>query len=169
MKKYLFISVLALAIVSCKPTEKNYADAYSKAYEAARQKAEAEQTDDNGIRLESIEGPQMKTFGTDSVKIGNTRLKPFETDSLREEGNYGIAISRYTMPTNARRHLQDVINEYPNSFMAMDGKDGYFVIIKRVASIPDAADIIRVYKLAHPNEKYLGLDGEPAVYFVMPK
>ena len=166
MKKYLLITGLILIMCGCKPTEKNYEAAYSKAYEAARQKAEAEQKGEDGVKLESIDGPRIEAVGNDSILVGKTRLKPFEADSIAEEGKYGIAIARYSMPTNARRHLQDVRKEYPNAFLATDGQQGYYVVIKRVPTVPEASDPIRIYKLSHPNDAFLGLDGEPALYFI---
>ena len=166
MKKYLSIVLFAILIGGCKPTEKNYEAAYSKAYEVARMKAEAEQTADDGTLLESIDGPHVEAIGSDSIMVGQSRIKPFEGDTGVEKGRYGIAVAKYSMPTNARRHLQDLKKEYPDAFIATDGKDGYYVLIKRVAEVPEAADPIRVYRMSHPNDSYMGLQGQPALYFV---
>ena len=169
MKKQLSVIICAgLLLWGCKPTEKNYEAAYSKAAEAARLKAEAEKASDTGAELESIDGPRIENIGEESVYVGNTRIKPFEVDGPMDEGSYGIAIAKYSMPTNARRHLQDVRKKYPNAFIATDGKQDYYVVIKRVMNVPEAADPIRIYKQDHPNDPYLGLQGEPAVYFVTP-
>lgn len=163
------VPVCGVVLCGCKPTEKNYADAYSKAYEAAQRKAEADRTGEDGIKLESMEGPTFQTFGTDTVQIGTSRLKPFETGESTGEGSYGIAIAKYSMPTNARSHLKVVRNEYPDAFIASDGQQGFYVMIKRVPTVSDATDPIRIYLQNHPGDSYMGLDGNPMVYFITPK
>lgn len=167
---WLGVMALFSAVLSgCKPTEKNYADAYTKAYEAAQRKAEAERTGEDGVILEPMDSPNIQAFGTDTVAVGTGRLKPFEYEGEPAMHNYGIAVAKYSMPTNARNHLQTVRTEYPDAFMATDGQQGYYVMIERIPSVSDAADPIRVYIQGHPNDKYMGLDGHPVVYFISPK
>lgn len=166
MKKIFYWALLVIFAASCKPTEKNYADAYSKAYEAARKKTDADQTGEDGVKLELMDGPTRRPIGADTVSLGSLRVKPFGEDPISENGNYGIAIAKYSMPTNARSHLNTIKSDYPNAFLAFDGSQGYYVIIKTVASVPEAADPIRIYRANHPNDLYMGLDGEPVVYFV---
>lgn len=169
MKAIKFIGIAALAvfvITGCKPTEKNYETAYAKASEAARLKAEDAASSIDGNKLEKLDGPRIEKVGEDSIAVGTGRLKPFESDKKQEGGNYGVAIARYSMPTNARRHLEDVRKEFPDAFIATDGHDNYYVMIKRVATIPESADPIKLFRLKHPDYNYMGLGGVPTVYFV---
>lgn len=166
MKKYFLLTLLAALLLGCKPTEKNYQNAYSKAYEASRRKAEKETTGENGRTLEALDGPRREIFGTDTIMVGSKMVKPFESTGDVESGKNGIAVARYSMATNARRHLLELKKEYPQAFMAQDGDDNYYVIIKRVASLPEAVDPIRIFETNHPGYNYIGLQGEPYVFFI---
>lgn len=164
MKKYLLIfGAAVLLLTACKPTEKNYKNAYDAAYGAAQRKAEKEAESLSGGKLESLDGPQLEVVGSDSIPMGRERVKPYETQLPADGNKVGIAIARYKVPTNARRHLEDVKAEYPEAFVASDGGENYYVMVKRVASVPEALEPIRLYRLAHPADAYLGL-GTPTLY-----
>ena len=168
MKKLCFLLFTLIILAGCKPTEKNYASAYIKASEAARLKNANIDNDIAEHQLEAIDGPRLEVNGNDSVYVAPNRVKLFESDSSPEKGKYGIAVAKYSMPTNARRHLQDIKKEYPDAFLAFDGNEGYYVMIERVPSVPEAAEPIRVFKLKHPDFRYMGLPGTPVTYFVTP-
>lgn len=171
MKKtnILAIGAAVLIFYSCKPTERNYEAAYSKATAAAQGRANNESDEETGGKLEAIDGPRMEKIGNDSIYVASQTVKVFEGEPTEENGNYGIAIAKYSMPTNARRHLQDVKKEYPDAFITYDGQKSYYVMIQRVSSIPEAADPIRIYEATHPQTPYLGLQGSPVVLFISPK
>lgn len=171
MMKRILLAALGsiLLLTACKPTEKNYQSAYEKAHEAAVKKSELENTSVTGNRLESIDGARREVVGQDTVVVGRQLVKPFESEETASEGRVGIAIAKYKMPTNARRHLQDVKKEYPEALVATDGQDNYYVMIKRVASLDEAVDPIRVYELKHPDFPYMGLEGSPVVFFFSPR
>lgn len=168
MKKIFTTASLVcfLLFAGCKPTEQNYQNAYEKASEAAHQKAEAEKTSATGATLSSMDTNDIQVVEGDTVRINRITLKPLENDSPVGDGNVGIAVAKYSMPTNARRHLTDVKKEYPDAFLATNGSDSYYVMIKRVANVPEAVGPIRVFETSHPGYSYLGLSGHPVVVFL---
>ena len=169
MKKILLTvagSVVLLMGTGCKPTERNYQAAYEKAAEAARLKNEEEQTGAFGNKLESLDGPRREIVGADTLLIGSGLVKSFESTLPDDGKKIGIAISRYTQPTNARRQLQDLNRTSSDGLMASDGQGNYYVMIKRVDTLPDAAEAIRVFAAANPDYPYIGLNGNPLVFYL---
>lgn len=163
---YFALAFLILATASCKPTEKNYQAAYDRAFEAAQRRAQAQESSATGATLNSMEGIRTEVVGSDTLLVGGNSVRPFET-TIRPDGNsIGIAVANYKVPTNARRHLADLKKEYPDALIATDGEDNYYVMVKRVASLPDAADALRVFDLAHPSYSYLGLSGRPLLLYI---
>lgn len=153
-----------LLLAACKPTEKNYYNAYEKAYAASQRKAEAENTSYSGGKLESIDGPRIEIMDGDTIYVSRDAVKPIENSANGETGKVGIAVAKYTMHTNARRHAEALKEEYPGAFVATDGNDNYYVMIKRVPGISDALDPIRVFRTLHPDYRYIGLGNSPHVF-----
>lgn len=165
-RKITLILGLAILLAACKPTEKNYREAYDVAYEAAQRRAEAEKTSESGQRLESIDGPRMEVVDGDTIMVARKVVKAFDTTLPDDGRRLGIAVAAYSVPTNARRHFADIRSHYPEALIATDGHDNYYVMIKRVANVPEAADPIRVYRLAHPEGRYPGLGNGPLTLFL---
>ena len=164
MKKIAFISLVVLLLAGCKPTENNYRSAYEKAVEAAQRKAEAEMESINGEKMESLDGPRVEVIDGDTILIARNRIKPFET-SLEKPCKGGVAVARYSMPTNAKRHADDLRKGYPESFVGFDGEEYYYVIIETVDNSTEAASIIRKFKVTRPEYNYIGLQGTPLLIF----
>lgn len=161
-RTFFLIAVAGFILAGCKPTENNYKAAYDKAYDAARRHAEEQSFSSEGVKLESLDAPRIEIVDGDTLLVGSKRVRPFETaDSLTGTGAFGIAIARYSMPTNARRHVTDLRKEYPQAFIAEDGDDNYYVMIRRIPSIPEAAEPIRIFRLSHPDYPYSGLSSRP--------
>lgn len=169
-KKQIFIGgtaiLLLFASTGCKPTERNYQMAYEKAAEAARLKNEEEKIGALGNQLESMDGPRIEIVGADTLFIGSNTVKPFESPLQDDEKKIGIAIARYTQPTNARRHLQDILHTSSDGLVATDGQDNYYVMIRRVRALPEAAEAIRIFTKANPDYPYIGLNGNPLVLYL---
>ena len=98
MKKIFFSAlVLVMALASCKPTERNYKQAYDSAL-AKRQKAEAE-TMIPASGLLSDEGPQQRIVGGDTLYVSTERLRALSGDE--PVSPYNVAVAMYKMNTNA--------------------------------------------------------------------
>ena len=156
--------MLLLLLAACKPTEQNYKSAYDKAYEAAQQKKEQEAASATGAKLESLDGPRRDSFDGQEFLVGHEKLKPYETSIPADGLTYGVAISKFRMPTNARRQLDDIIKDYPEAFVATDGNEGFYLVIARVAAIHDAAAPIREFLRSNPSAGFMGLPGAPVVF-----
>lgn len=156
-------------MVACKPTEKNYADAYGKAYEAAQRRAQAENESSTGEKMERLGGPRVEVVNGDTVLVAPGLVRPTEPTDTLEKGRVGIAVAHYKMSTNANRHADDLKGEYPASFVAADGDNNYYVMIKRVTSIPESVDPIRIFMETHPDYRYIGLGDRPQVVFISPR
>lgn len=152
---------LAVLFSACKPTEKNYRTAYEKASQAAERKAAEEAVATDGHILESLDGPRIHVVDGDTVMIGHEMAKPIEAGRSGETGRMGIAVARYTMQTNARRHAEDISAEYPAAFVAKDGQDNYYVMIKRVPNVDAAIEPVRIFRISHPGYRYIGLGNAP--------
>lgn len=150
-----------LLLSACKPTEKNYRTAYEKAAQVSHRKAMADSIGFSGERLELIDGPRVRVVNGDSILMGREMVRPLDKADTGEEGRIGIAVARFTRPTNARHHADDLRKDYPHSFVAKDGGDNYYVMIKRVPDVDSAIEPIRVFQLAHPGYPYIGLGQGP--------
>lgn len=165
MKKYLFLTIAALAFCGCKPTERNYQLAYDKASEAARAKTESESTGLDGVKLESLNGPRREILDGDTIMVAKEIVKPMDSELPDAKGKVGVAVAQYRMATNARRNVQDLKKEYPNAFVGTDGKEAHYVIIDYLPSLKDAAAAAATFATKHPDYHYMGLSGYPlAIY-----
>lgn len=155
MRYLLLISVGLLLLCSCKPTERNYQTAYEKAYEASRRKAQ-QAAESSDPRLEAFDAPRALTVGNDTVMVSTVLVSPFENEAP-VEGAVAVAVARYGMPTNARRHLQDIRKEYPGAFIATDGEDSYYIAVCGAPSARDAVGPVAAFRASHPGYPYPGL------------
>lgn len=162
----LAVAGIIILFPACKPTENNYRAAYEAAQGAVERKARQEAESASGGKLEAIDGPRRENFDGETIMVGRRRVKAFETTLPDDGRRVGVAIARYSVPTNARRHLEDVKQEYPEALIATDGTDNYYVMIERVKTIPESVDPIRVYRAKHPDYGYQGLGGEPQVFVI---
>lgn len=164
MKKLFPILLLALTLFcGCKPTEKNYRNAYDKAYEASQRRAAEMKSSTDGQTLESLDSPRSETVDGESVMIGRTPVKVY--DGAPRKGA-GIAIARYSMSTNAIRHADDMTKDYPEAFVATDGDGSFYVVIETVPAIVEASGPIRNFRNSHPEYPYIGLEEGPLVVVI---
>lgn len=158
---------LLTVLAGCKPTEKNYQSAYDKAYEAAQRRNEELTLGYGDNRLESLDGPRMEIIGGDTLYISSTTVTPYEAERpSTTQGSVGIAVARYSMPTNARRHVKDLKEDYPEAFVATDGDDNYYVVAITVPSTKDAVGSIHEFESSRPDYRYIGLEGHPLLLVV---
>ena len=166
--KILMLLVLTAILYSCKPTEKNYQNAYDKALQAHQKRTEQMSTSSDGQRLEAIDAPSAETIDGETIFLSPVRVKVFEGDpSLK--GPMGVAVAKYTMATNARRNVLDLKDEYPGAFFAFDGDESYYVIIDTASTSKDAAEIAKKYKDSRPANSFVGLSGNPLLITVTSK
>ena len=166
MKKYAFFILISILSLACKPTEKNYQKAYDKAAEAAERKNRMDTESVSGGKLDSFNAPRVQIVEGDTVWVSSVRVKPFET-TIEGADKAVVAIAHYKMPTNARRHAEDIRKDYPDAFVAKDGDENYYVVIGRASGYKDAAPLIRQFKETHPGYRYIGMNDGPIVLFIL--
>lgn len=166
MKKTLLIlGVCTLLFAACKPTEKNYREAYSKAYEAAQRRAEKETTSTDGARLEATDGMRYEQVGQESVAVVRGRVKSIDETVKTGKAKTGLAVAKYKVNTNARRNVEDLKADYPEAFVATNGSDEYFVVVAVFPALTEAPPYIEEFRKHYPEYHYMGLEGRPAVVF----
>ena len=158
------LALLALIVVGCKPTEKNYKNAYDVAL--AKKQAAAESLDVDASDLQSVEGIRRQQVEGSSVSILSETVKPLESEQLGGEGAMAVVVGKFNMLTNARRQASDLASSDPDAIVCTNGKGLYFVSIKRCASLQEAAEIVEDFKSRHPDYPFVGLDGDPVVVHI---
>lgn len=154
--------VLAGGLVSCKPTERNY----QAAYDAARAKREAEKADPdmalmlNGHKLDTSEGGSaVKVSDGENFPVKATSLL-FE-DEVEGEGDWYLAVARYSMPTNARAQAYDMSAKGDTVMVARDVDSQWYVIGAREKGRQSAGEAARRFIDSHPGFNFIGLEGAP--------
>jgi len=160
--KYLCVAALAFSFIACKPTEKNYREAYDAA-KAKREAAEAEKMIPASGLL-SDDGPSMRIVEGDTLFVSNDRLRAVKTDSMHKApAAYNVAVGVYRMSTNAEASAADLRKEgYDASAMQTTG-NRWYTIVGSFADLKDARLLIGEFKKKNPGYPYIGLPGAPVI------
>ena len=166
MRKLIWIGGLVLLLITgCKPTEKNYKNAYDVAM--AKKQAAAVSLDVDASELQAVEGIRRQQVGEGIVSILSENIKPMDNAKQGGEGPLAIVVGKFNMSTNARRQAQDLLPTEPDAIVCIDGKDHYFVSIARCATLEEARGLIEDFKSRHPDYPFVGLDGDPVVVHIL--
>ena len=156
MKRLAGIAMLAIILSACKPTEKNYREAYDLAYQTVQDKREAEQTGVSGDRIESLDAPRIEVVEGDSIYVGKHRVRLIDDEASSPEA-YGVAVAKYSMKTNASHHVESLRHDYPQAAVAREGQETFYVIIGFAPSITETAPLTKAFKKKNPHYAYPGL------------
>lgn len=162
------VGLAACLLPACKPTESNYKAAYDKAAEAAERRNREMNTGTDGKILESMDAPRIQVIDGDTVMVSAARMRVFEESeqSVNTNKNIGVAVARYTMPTNARRHVEELRKEYPEALIVTDGDGNFYVVTGRYESLPEAASQIKRYRANHAKDSTIGLPLGPLAIYI---
>lgn len=145
---------IAAMLAACKPTEKNYKEAYDLALQKEREGLDEE----TFAKIKAESEPKWRVIGTDSAQF---EIRPFSPVS--GEGAeiplkpYNVAIGKYKMMTTAVSHRSRLLEKkYPAAILTTPDKE-YYVIIAECEKIEDALDVIKSYTKENPEQKYIGL------------
>lgn len=154
LKDILAIGLLGALVMACKPTEQNY----QAAYDVAKAKRDAQTTSEDGVvgLLDRVEGFHIQEFGDERVLVMETFVKPVEK-AVPSDKKIGVAISKYSMATNANRQLNDLKATEPNAFVAIDGAGHYFVVIDVCDKLKEVPEIVKGFESRHAGYPYIGL------------
>lgn len=160
MKKILFLALLvSLGLCGCKPTERNYKQAYDSAL-AKRQKAEAEAMIP-ATGLLSDEGPQQRIVGGDTLYVSTERLRPVSSDE--PIAPYNVAVAMYKMNTNAISMAADLkAKGYAAQALKSTG-DRWFTVAGGFPTLETARKFNKKFRKENPSFRYIGLPGAPVI------
>lgn len=153
-------ALAALMFVGCKPTEKNYREAYDAAL-ARRREAAAEQMRP-ATGLLSDDGPQLRMIDGDSVFLLRERL--YELDGTPVKGRWSVAVGLFRMDTNAKASAETLRQKGFPKARAVKSKGGkYYTVSAETTSLDSARIAAKVFETAMPEYPYVGLPGSPVM------
>lgn len=163
--------MLGLMLFGCKPTEKNY----QQAYDLAMRKHEDALASVGGGTLDAMDGAHKEAVGQDTIYVISGTFKTYEApadasdkpgEAEAKPGKIGIVVAQYGMDTNARRHAADLRGRYPDAFVATDGRQKYYVVVERRSDLRDAVGAIKAFSTDNPTFRYIALPGPSAIYLI---
>ncbi|MDE6297579.1 MAG: SPOR domain-containing protein, partial [Muribaculaceae bacterium] len=159
-KKILAISLIALTLTACKPTEENY----KKAYDAAKAKRELANAEammpttgllsDDGISLKVVDG--------DSIFVSHERLR-VDPELKSELKTYSVAVGVYKMNTNAKAQANSLKQEGYKAFASQTTGERWYTILGSFDKLEEAKKLIFEFKKKNPDYPYIGLPNSPVV------
>lgn len=140
---------LLLGAAACKPTEKNYREAYVAAKEGLYKP-----TEDMGapILLQNDDW-QIRVVGGDSVWVGLGRVS---SDAVKDRC-FTLAVADFRVVTNANSYARDLKARRHNAFVAGDGRDHWYVMVDTFPSVEAAARGARRFRDLNPSFRYIGV------------
>ena len=167
IKALLIMCVMGGILYSCKPTEKGY----QQAYEAAKNKREQKDPDDDiltgGHRLLSEEASNWRVIAGDSLQLQHKFIKPMEGSQWPQSGPYRLAVAMLKMTTNANSMLSDLKRGGSlTPVIATDGKDTYYIIAGSATYADSLGNVMTTFRKENPGFQYIGLTGAKPVIIV---
>lgn len=158
-KTIVIISLAALVLTGCKPTEKNY----KAAYEAALSKRQTTNTDadipqvgmltnDNAPKPTEVNGQTVYTF-----------TEPLMADERAHLSAFNVAVGRYKMHTNARAHASSLRESGYPAYAIRNNKEIWYTIVSGADSLQQAAEIVNEFKNRNKDMVYPGLPDGPVI------
>lgn len=161
-KLNIFVSaaIVALTFIACKPTEKNYRDAYDAAL-AKRQEVAAQQMRP-ATGLLSDEGPQRRIIGNDTVFVSVETLRTLDGKNL--PGHFALAVGVFKMDTNAKAAAADLAEAGYSEAKAAKGREGRIYTLALAGNSLDSIKAASLkFKKDFPDYPYVGLPGAPVI------
>lgn len=156
------IIICVIAAVGCKPTERNY----KEAYDVALQKRNAAATDpDMAIPaggLKTTGGPLQKEIDGETVSFSAEHLK-FEGGLEGVMKKWNVAVAKYKMPTNCASQTSDLFSEGYKAFYVLNPEGYYYVIAGSFDSLEEAEKFVKEYSSRHKATTFVGLSGTPLI------
>lgn len=167
IRAILTLCVLLATMTGCKPTEKGY----QQAYEAAKNKREQKDPDEDlltgGHRLLSEEATNWRVLAGDSLQLQHTFLKPVKDSVWPQSGPYRLAVAMFKMTTNANSMLADLKkNRSLTPVIATDGKDTYYIIAGSATYIDSLGHVLKTFRKENPGFQYIGLTPQQPLIIV---
>lgn len=161
-------ALVALMLVSCKPTENNYKAAYDAAL--AKREAAAKEQMLPATGLLSDDGPQLRIVDGDSVYVLKERVYP-EGERKAVRG-WSVAVGKYKMSTNAkadaetireRLHRAGVTDSLARAVRA--ATDRWYTLVGTYSTLDSARVRAAAFRKENPRYPYVGLPHSPILIF----
>lgn len=157
-KTILAVGLLLLVLTGCKPTEKNYRQAYDAAIAKRQQQAEQSLPADGLILADA---PRQINIGGKNYNVSNEGIKTAEDEvQLRK---VCVAVAAFKMPTNAKAEAAALKKEGYPAVAAKTASDRWYVVASDFASVDEAAAFIEAFAKKHSSWPYIGLDGKALI------
>ncbi|RXE68476.1 hypothetical protein [Sangeribacter muris] len=158
MKKILLLAaVAAIALVSCKPTERNYREAYDVAVGKREKVSESLAADG----LISEDAPRGKVVDGDTLYFVNEILRVDDGVSPLKQLNVAVAV--FKMNTNARAGASMLSEKGYDARAARALEDKWYIIAGSFDSMDDTRAFIARFRKENPSYPYIGLGGNPVI------
>lgn len=155
--------VLGLLILAgCKPTEKNYREAYDRA-QAARQAERASDAELGIPELIGMDAPKKQKFGQDSAYVKHESLTVFGQFPAAGVQTYNVAVGKYKMTTNAEGNADALRSQGYEAFVLAGPKGEYYTVAGSFATADEAMALLQSFKKKHKGQPYVGLPNEPII------
>ena len=156
VRKLFFVAALsAVVLAGCKPTEKNYREAYDAAV-ARREKSLADAGDD-AVGLTTDDGPRTVVVDGDTLHILSRRLSPADGGGALHPVN--VAVGEFSMNTNARSGAESLASRGYASRVARGEGDRWYTIASGFDNEEDARAFVRTFRRRNAGYVYVGLPG----------
>lgn len=162
--KYIKIIVgaafVALTLISCKPTEKNYKSAYDAAQRKRDEAVREQMIPSTGMM--SMDGPQLRVVNGDSVYVLRERLRTAVGKVLPSP--WVVAVGVYKMDTNANASVESLkAKGWENAMVARGPGSKYYAIAAEAPTLEIAAESAAKFKKTFPDYPFIGLPGAPVL------
>lgn len=144
---------------ACKPTEKNYREAYDVARHKKTKLTEDPDLDLTGLIADG--DPSVQSVAGVDVRVMSIPLKT--VFSGHSPMRYNLVVGRYKMRANALSHAERLTAEGADAFVAEDKEEKLYVVYGGYDSPKEIAAKIRSMRENHPDAFYPGLDEGPVV------
>lgn len=159
---YIFAILASMAICGCKPTEKNYRQAYETAQNARQSAREADE--DLGIpQLQSINGPRKQRVGEDSVYIKREALLLNGEAPKSGVKAANVAVGKYKMTANALSDAEALRKDGFDAFVMANSNGEFYTVAGSADSLEDAVKLMKLFRNKYKNRPYIGLPAEPII------
>lgn len=136
---------MLLVFASCKPTEKNY----RQAYELASQRVATNENDidaELSRRISAESKLPVMAVGTDSVPYRHEPLTAAPGEGEPKLQRYNMAVALYAMPTNARSHTERLKAQGYPAYMAKNAKGEFIVMAGGGTDADSLADVLKRWR-----------------------
>lgn len=150
-------AVVATAFSACKPTEKNYREAY----EAAINKRQQSDADPDEVGLIREGSPRVQVIEGDSLYFLYETIRPDEGAVLN--GPLSVSVGKFKMMTNARSGAKALREQGFDAFAARAAAERWYVIAGNCESVKEAKELMARFRKKNPSYPYIGQEGHPVI------